>query len=267
MATGAQRVARQPTNPPKPRLKAAQRVPSSTLNPEGGAKPALTMEQFNTPNAAENILMTADTAFAPPPQIPQIIKTTKSKLAALKSVPPKKDVVTVQLEKAFSLSRLTHDIQSTDWAIRQDVFESLETFFTKTSDRDFNSAHSEKSLKLMIDGLGDAHFRVVLAALGAILAFVDAPNFPLLKLELLLPRLCLVAFNPLQKSKHGIIEKAKLVVDRMLSRVPPLILGQAIANSLGSPVASGKTRVALLGFVHSLSISSLTLCFSKQSGT
>ena len=270
-ASGAQRVARQPSNPTKPRLKAAQRVPSAASNTELPLSEESTINEINS-TYEENFgvsmeeKMMNETAFTPAAPAPQIMRSIKSKTASLKAIPKKLDLEHAQLEKAVSLTRLTQDIQNPDWAIRQEVFESLERYFSRSSELDFASYHSEKSFKMMLDGLGDAHFRVVLASLGAVLAFVNAPNFPILKLELLLPRLCLVAFNPLQKSRHGIVEKAKLVIDRILSRAPPQILGQAISNVLGSPVSSGKTRVTLLGFVHSFSISSLTLCFSKPAG-
>ena len=284
LASGPQRVARQPVQQTKPRMKPAQRVPSSsqpaldlvadstpapsTLDVSASAPVISEMSEPTNQPATETSARQPKTHQKSPvikKSTSKVLKSKEIKKTQTESLAKSTAVVKNVVERTVSISKLSQDLENTDWAIRQGVFTGLESYFSHST-RDFTSAHSEKSVKLMVDGLSDPHFKVVLSALCAVLAFIDAPDVSPAILEGLLPKVSSIAFNPTQKAKPAIVEKSKEVIDRILSRTSSPILGQVIVTCLGAPLTSGKIRVGLVGFIHSLPISTLTMCFANQSG-
>jgi hypothetical protein len=267
----AQRVARQPVNLPAGKImKPAQRVVSNSAVLDD-SETISGIEREENIKSSESLVSqkTNSSIFSSQTKLLMNSNASKSRIAAMKATEGKalkKTNSAIQLEKAADLAKLMADFQNTDWAIRTNVFEAIEKLYS-AYDRpnDFNTPNSEKTFRLILEGLADGHFKVILAALGSVMAFVDSNDFPVSKLDMVLPKIAGAAFNPLQKTKSVIIEKAKGVVDRIVSRVPPAILGQSLSNCLGNPSLSGKMRIGLVGFVHSLSISTLSLSFAKSS--
>ena len=259
----------------KPKLKPAQRITVA-------ASSIPSMEKLNISVADEKSDSTMPESVVSPELkhslfkrssgIPQSSNASKSRIAALRAATtiPKKIInfkppPGIQMEKAASLTRLNTESLNSDWAVRKEVYEQLEKFFLNTNGdtRDYLSAHSEKSFKMMINGLNDGHFKVVLAAQAALLAFIDCPDLPSSILDVLLPMVATVAFYPLQKTKLSIIEKSKDIVYKILLRTSPQTVGQSVANSLVNSPLSSKNRIGVIGFLNSLSLESLGLLFSK----
>jgi hypothetical protein len=166
----------------------------------------------------------------------------------LNSKPPKP----APLSRAASLTNMQVDIKSTDWAKRFAVFEALEAQMKEVKEWEFKSSNSEKSIKLMVSGLVDGHFKVQQKTLDCIQALLEFPSMPLSVVDQLLPRITAICYNAHQKIRPTVTEKCHVCVNSFLKTIPLTTVGQAIVNGLGSPSFTAKIRFGCIGFLASL---------------
>jgi hypothetical protein len=170
------------------------------------------------------------------------------------------------LSRAASLTNMQVDIKSTDWSKRFAVFEALETQMKEAKDWDFKSSHSDKSIKLIVAGLVDGHFKVQQKTLDCILVLLEFPLMPLTVVDQILPRITAIGYNAHQKIRPTVTEKCHACVNSFLKNVPLSTVGQAIVNGLGSPSFTAKIRFGCIGFLSSLTDQDFQgLCFKPLS--
>ncbi|KAL5036972.1 hypothetical protein BDEG_24901 [Batrachochytrium dendrobatidis JEL423] len=162
-------------------------------------------------------------------------------------------------QHSINLAKLKTDMRNSDWSTRLNSLQFIANHFTTLKEKgealtDLQTRTELKILDLVLQGITDAHFRVVHTALQATQLFVESIVLPRAVIEQVLVKVSSIYYNPNLKNKHGVGEISANILSLCRDKYAGDVLCEAIIQDLNNPeyAIHLKMRVGCIGFLSDL---------------